>query len=240
MSEVKEKKSKKNKTKKSKLNEVNQENVTTVLPDKEIKNDIIKLEFEPYQFKVGDSQYVCESFGNNTALLNNLTVEFFYNEKLDLIDSNEEQFYSMFYRVSLIRNDNNPQKRVDNYIKNLKKKLREALNIPKVIKGIRTSITYLDGITDINVMRTLPRYLRLQRLESLYERVICMGLSLIHSYYWNDITKNESSIDFNLKAAIERASPYIIKLKQNYEDVVREEFSYDAEDEKLIMSHRKY
>ena len=40
MSEKKSKKSRK--TKKSELNEVNQENVTTVLPDKEIKNDIIK------------------------------------------------------------------------------------------------------------------------------------------------------------------------------------------------------
>ena len=59
---------------------------------------------------------------------------------------------------------------------------------------------------------------------------------MIHSYYWTDITNNETSIDFSLKDAIIRASPYIIKLKHDMEDVVRQEFSYDADEEKLIMS----
>ena len=102
MSDIKEKKSKKNKTKKSKLNEVNNENVTTVLPDKEIKSDIIKLEFEPYQFKNGESEIVTEAFNNRTNMLNNLTVEFFYHEKLDFDD--HIQFYSMYNNLRGINN----------------------------------------------------------------------------------------------------------------------------------------
>ena len=89
-------------------------------------------------------------------------------------------------------------------------------------------------------MKKLPRYLRLKRLESGYERVLCIGLSLIHQYYWVDITNNETSVDFSLKDAIIRASPTIIKLKHDVEDYVRTEFSYDAQEDALIMSNRKY
>lgn len=245
MSEVVENKEKKErkprkgkKSNKSKLNKVNNEQVTTVLPDKEIKHDIINIEFDTFTFGAGDSEYVTEQFGNKTRILDNLTIEFFYNEKLDLNDQNVNLMRSNLFVSNMFLNLS--RSNVNNYIKNLKKKLREALNIPKVVKGLRTAIAYLDGVNDPNVMKTLPRYLRLKRLESGYERVICIGLSLIHQYYWVDITNNETSVDFSLKDAIIRASPTIIKLKHDVEDYVRTEFSYSAEEEHLILTNRKY
>jgi hypothetical protein len=78
------------------------------------------------------------------------------------------------------------------------------------------------------------------RLQILYDRCIKIGLSLIHSYYWEDITENKKSIEYNLKDAIRKASPYIIKLKHDFEETVRVEYSYDSDDEKLIMLNRKY
>ena len=101
---------------------------------------------------------------------------FFYNERLDLPETLDIGIMKSNFSI---RNglQNISKYNVNNYILNCKKQLREALNIPKVLKGLRTSIAYLDGITDINVIKTLPRYERLIRLEKAYDRVMCFGLS---------------------------------------------------------------
>jgi len=236
----KDKNSEGNKTKKTKkvvksdINKVNNDNLYSSGPDVKLNNNILKIEFEPFT-KINNaiSEYITEAYGNKTNSLNGASIEFFYNEKLDLYNiepGNGLQSNIVFGR----------QKLVSSQILNYKKKLRDALNIPKVLKGIRTCITYLDGVNDEATMKTLPRYQRLKRLESLYETVIRIGLILIHNYYWNDITKNETSIDFSIKEAIARASPTIIQLKHDMEEIVRIEFSYSTEDEKVIMSNRAY
>jgi predicted DNA-binding protein YlxM (UPF0122 family)/flavin-binding protein dodecin len=237
----KDKKSEGNKTKKTKkvvksdINEVNNDNLYSSPPDTKLNYNILKIEFEPFQ--VNNRQYskiITKAFGNETETLNSATIEFFYNEKLDIEEINKE--------INILRSNvfDVRQKFVNSQILNYKKKLRDALNIPKVLKGIRTCITYLDGVSDEDTIKTLPRYQRLKRLESLYETVIKIGLTLIHNYYWNDITKNETSVDFSIKEAIARASPTIIQLKHDMEEVVRIEFSYSVEDEKVIMSNRAY
>jgi hypothetical protein len=63
---------------------------------------------------------------------------------------------------------------------------------------------------------------------------------LIHSYYWEDITLNKKSIDLSIKDAIKKASPYILKLKKDYEDTVKSEYQYEANEEKLFMLNKKY
>jgi hypothetical protein len=210
--------------------------------DQKIKNDILNLEFESYTLGAGDSDYITEKFGNKNKDLDGKTIEFFYNERLDIpefVGLNVVNVGSSFLQRSNLF-VNIPRINVSSYIINLRKKLRDALNIPKVMKGLRVAINVLDGITDLKIMKTLPRYQKLKRLESGYERVISISLSLIHQYYWVDITTNESSIDYSLKEAIKMTSPLIIKLKHEIEELVKTEFKYDASEEKLIMSGRKY
>ena len=85
----------------------------------------------------------------------------------------------------------------------------------------------------------MPRYLKMKRLEGLYNTLIKIGLTLIHNYYWDNITENIKSIDNNLQEAIELATPIILKLKIEFEDIVKGEYSYSEDEEKIVMLNRK-
>ena len=225
--EKKENKENKEKKKEIGLNTVNNEQVTKPIKDAEIKKDIINIEFDDFFVKKNDlSLLITGEFGEKTEKLKNTVILYFYSEKFE----NSDAFTLnnlLYYQISF-------------YISNLKKKLKTALNIPKVIKGFRENIAYLDGVRDENILKTLPRYQKLKRLEGLYDTLIKMGLTLIHNYYWTDICNNETSDDYSLEECIKRASPTIIKMKHDFEDIVKSEFEYDDTEEKLILMHRKY
>ena len=103
-----------------KLNNVNDEKLTNK-KDKEINEDILDIEFEPFNITKKQQSYeITKSFGvpQNTNLKNTV-LEFFYNEKLDE-KTNPIFVYALY-----------------NYFTNLKKKLGDALHIPKIKKGLR-------------------------------------------------------------------------------------------------------
>jgi len=238
MSEKNHKKSKRNG-----LNVVNTEAVTKPVKDNEIKHDIIEIEFDSFEVK-DRSSYITSMFGEMTNELSGQVLEFFYNEKFEakfIKNSGINQFQSIrnssFFGRSII---NQPIDAIEGYIINLKKKLEVALNIPKVIKGFRANIAYLDGITDPRIIVTLPRYQKMKRLEGLYDTLIKFGLTLIHNYYWVDICNNESTTELSLKDCVQKAIPHILRLKHEFESVVKDEFEYDAEEERMIMMNNKF
>jgi len=87
---------------------------------------------------------------------------------------------------------------------------------------------------------TLPRYQKMKRLEGLYDTLIKIGLTLIHNYYWVDICNNESTVELSLKECINKAIPTILKLKHEFENIVKCEFEYDASEEQMIMMSSKF
>ena len=232
------------KSHKNGLNLVNNEQVTKPLPDSEIKHDILDIEFD--SFDVGDnSRYITNIFGEMTDALNNQHLEFFYNEKFEfkfLKNTGIDNFFSMRNATSLFGGRGVIDKidPIQGYIVNLKKKLEVALNIPKVIKGFMANIAYLDCVTDPKILITMPRYQKMKRLEGLYDTLIKFGLTLIHNYYWVDICYNKYSVDLSLKECIAKASPTIIRLKHEFESIVKEEFEYDADEEKIFMLNKKF
>jgi len=243
--ENKEKKPRKSrKNKESKLNKVNNDYLFTPLTNKKEKNNLLKIHFDKFIVdNVNTSQYITQMFGNTNNNLNGVILHFFYSEKLEEVLPNEKSISndlknnkSVYYSMRGVDVLN----KVNNYLLNLKKSLKDALKINTVLNGIRQSITYLDRQNEWDIITELPRFKRLQRLKQLYETVVRIGLTLIHNFYWQDITENLSSDDNTLDKCIEMASPYIIKLKHEMEDLVKKEFSYDADEEKIIMSNRNY
>ena len=233
-SSVKNKKHKK--SHKNGLNLVNNEQVTKPISDNEIKKDILDLEFD--SFDVGNkSNYITNKFGNMTSNLEGQHLAFFYNEKFEDSFKKNKNNGRSFYSTYIVNGEIDP---IEEYIVNLKRKLEVALNIPKIIKGFMANIAYLDGVKDEKVLITMPRYQKMKRLEGLYDTLIKFGLTLIHNYYWVDICNGEYSVDLSLKECIEKATPTIIRLKHEFESIVKDEFEYDANEEKLFLIHSKY
>ena len=79
MSDKKEKKVKLKKVK----NIVNNEIVTKKIPDSILKDEILDIEFEPFNIGIR-SKIITRSFGKETNNLEQITVEFFYNDKFNI------------------------------------------------------------------------------------------------------------------------------------------------------------
>lgn len=239
MSEKKEKKSRKTKKVENGLNTVNNEKLNTKKETK-IKEDVLDIEFDTYKIQAGDSEYITKVFGNSSNFLKDEVLDFFYNEKLGSNMDNRRLGNSVFGQNIYPDLQDINAHNIFIYQLNCYKKLEEALGIPKILLGFRQNITYLDKVYDKDTVITLPRYQKMLRLQILYDRLVKIGLQLIHSYYWEDITQNKKSIDLSIKDSIKKASPYILKLKKDYEDTVRKEYEYDTDEEKLFMITKKY
>ena len=79
------------------------------------------------------------------------------------------------------------------YFQNLRNEMQRALNIPRIIKEFNKRIGWIDGKKIDDDKTNLPRYEKLIRLRRSYDLLVSMSLSIIHNYYWVDITKNEQS-----------------------------------------------
>lgn len=227
---------KKKSRKENGLNTINKEKVDNKT-DKKIKEDILNIEFDSLLVSNSNfSKYITSQFGIQSDNLIGETLQFFYSEKFETnIVSNSSVFISLIdYR--------NPRANylVDKYIINHKKKLRDALNINKIMKGFSFNLSVLDGVNDVDTLVTMPRYQKMKRLEGLYETLIRIGLTLIHNFYWEDICNNITSIDNSLEESIKLATPIIINLKHKFEDIVKSEYEYSDDEEKIIMLNRKY
>ena len=205
------------------LNKANKEKVSDN-KSQQIKEELINIEFDDiFIDNLYLSQTITNEFGNQTSSLKGKTIDFFYSEK--------------FERKEFINNNNLGSKdKIINYILNLRDQMSKALKIRKVIKGYSQLIANKDHVFDLETMKTLPRYQKMKRLEGMYNNLITIGLNLIQTYYWNDITKNETNIDLNLKQVIKKCIPIILNLKKQFEDQCNSELEYDADEVKLMYN----
>jgi hypothetical protein len=217
------------------LNKVNNEIISKPISDDKLKDQILKIDFDDFLVEAKYAITLLKNFSrghieNGTLIESKFSKEF--NNKII------EYFYIPNFKDKLY--ENTPFERsVNDYFTNLRQKLNNALNVPKIIKGFNNYIHVLDGVTDPKAKSKLPRFLKMQRLIRLYESLVEIGLTLIHDYYWENIVQNQKSL-LSLKECIKLASPTIIDLKHRFEDLVNEEFEYDADEEKLIMTGRIY
>ena len=124
------------------------------------------------------------------------------------------------------------------HFQNLRNEMERALNIPRIIKEFNKRIGWIDGKTFVDDKTNLPRYEKLIRLKRSYNLLVSMSLSIIHNYYWVDITKNEQSTKYNLEDCIRLASPLIIYLKDHFEREVHEELDFDDDELELLKKYK--
>jgi hypothetical protein len=202
----------------------NTEIVTKPRSDNEIKEYILKIHFNTVRISKDESD----------AIMNNIFDEV---ENDSLIGTHEFLYHECLEAQSF--KDKNIAKNISKYILSCKKKLENALNIPKILKGFNHHILTLDGVTKQADKEELPRYQKLLRLEYMYEILIRQGLTIINNYYWSDLKNGIIGTDI-IEDCIKKAAPIIIYLKHQIEDQVKEELKYDAADEALITLNRKY
>ena len=185
------------------------------LVDKSVKKNLVKkrmLKLNFHTFTVStseESDYInkCLSSvkGNN---LKEQILDYFYSDLFDYPLDKDADKYS----------------KVKAIIRNNKNKLSVALNIPRTLKNIEQLITYIDGVTDANERKTLPRYLKLKKLDKAYEFVLNYGMNLIHYFYWDDFSKgpgkNGGESGLLLDECTDKATPYIIELKNKLENEI--------------------
>ena len=205
------------------------------LVDKSVKKNLVKkrmLKLNFHTFTVStseESDYInnCLSSakGNN---LKDQILDYFYNELFSYpLNTNKDKYAKV---QAIIRNNKN--------------ELSVALNIPRTLKNIEQLITYIDGVTDANERKTLPRYLKLEKLDKAYEFVLNYGMNLIHYFYWDDFSKgpgkNGGESGLLLDECIDKATPYIIELKNRLENDIHKEFVFDDHDLKEISLGNQY
>jgi hypothetical protein len=206
------------------------------LVDKSVKKNLVKkrmLKLNFHTFTVSTSE---ESEYINNCLS---------TPKSNILkDQILDYFYSDLFDYPLVENDNKKVIRVKAIIRNNKNKLAVALNIPRTLKNIEQLITYIDGVTNEDERKKLPRYLKLIKLNNAYEFVLNYGMNLIHYFYWDDFSKGagkdggESGL--LLEECIDKATPYIIELKNKLENDIHKEFIFDDHDLKEISLGNKY
>lgn len=208
--------------KKSKL--VNTEVVTKPRSDNEIKEYILDIHFNTITISRVESALIMNNIFNDGVDDDGLTGthEFLYHETL------EAQTFKIKKTTDISK-----------YILSCKKKIENALNIPKILKGFNHHILTLDGVSKESDKLELPRYQKLKRLEYMYEVLVRQSLTIINNFFWSDFAKCEIGTDI-IEDCIKKASPIIIYLKHQIEDQVKEELKYDAADEALITLHRRY
>ena len=202
----------------------NTEIVTKPRSDNDIKEYLLDIHFNTITLNDKESSLIMYNIFNDGVDDDILTGthEFFYHEILEATSFKDKK-----------------TKNVSNYILVCKKKIENALNIPKILKGFNHHILTLDGVTKEIDKIELPRYQKLKRLEYMYEVLVRQSLTIINNYFWSDLKNGEVGTDI-IEDCIKKASPIIIYLKHKIEDQVREELKYDAADEALITLHRKY
>jgi hypothetical protein len=194
----------------------------------EVKEDLIDIRLRSFQVDSTndvESNLITKSFGskNNNNKLTAKQIPFFFNEYLFRLKEIED------------KNDN-----MTNYFRTIRHDVKVALDIPEVLQTLEDFIDVLDRPADDDKKKLLPRYKKLKRLESMYELLISFTLSLIHNFFWRDITEGvaKGTGTKNLSYVIKQVLPIIIKLKYDLEDQINEEFKMDEYEQQLFTNIR--
>jgi hypothetical protein len=128
-----------------------------------------------------------------------------------------------------------------NYFRTLKYDLSVAFDIPEILQKLEDFITVLDKPTDDDAKEKLPRYKKLKRLESFYDTLIKISLTVLHNFYWKDITKGvdgEGRPTKNISYRIQQVLPIMMRLKNEFEDQIEHEFPGDEYERQFFKGIR--
>ena len=194
----------------------------------DIKNDLIDLKLRSYQVdgkKGNESRVITIPFGTNTRDLAGKKLPFFYHEYL--------------YKYCEI--ESNTNENMLNYFRTIRHDVKVALDIPEVLQTLEDFIDVLDRPLDDDKKKLLPRYKKLKRLESVYDILVSFTLTLIHNFYWKDITLGveKGSGTKNLTYRIQQILPLIISIKQSLESEIEKEFPADKYEKELFDKFKK-
>jgi len=182
-----------------------------------IKEDLLDLKVRHFKVKNADeSKLITKAFNNSNGNLANKQIPFFYSEFLDMNDKE-------------IKDVND--KEIVNYFRTLKQDLKYAYDVFDILQKYEDFIDTLDrptGDTEEAILankKKLPRYKKMKRLESFYEILIRFTLTVLHNFFWNDITLGvEGAGSKNISYRVKQILPLMIKIKQMFEDEINREF----------------
>ena len=76
--------------------------------------------------------------------------------------------------------------------------------------------------------KKLPRYKKMKRLESFYEILIRFTMTMLHNFFWLDISRGEKGVGTKpLSYRIKQVIPIMLKLKKMIEDELDHEYPKD-------------
>ncbi len=181
--------------------------------ENEIKEDMIDLKVR--HFKVdsannNQSKYITKYFGDENNKLKGKIIPFFYNEYIDI-------------DINLGDTD---EKEIKTYFNTLKNDLRYAYDVPEILQKYEDYIETLDRPANEDLKKKLPRYKKMKRLESLYEILIKFTLTVLHNFFWNDITQgvDKGAGNKNITYRVKQVIPLMVKVKKIFEDEIDKEY----------------
>lgn len=171
-----------------------------------IKDDMIDLKIRSYvcdNTNNNESRLITRYFGRESVLLKGKHIPFFYNESLDY----------------------NGTESIKDYFKTIKQNLRYAFNTFEILQEYEDYIEVLDRPANELLKQKLPRYKKMKRLESLYEMLINFTLTVLHNFFWLDISLGIGGAGTkNLSYRIEQIMPLILNVKKMFEDMIDDEY----------------
>ena len=80
----------------------------------------------------------------------------------------------------------------------------------------------------------------MKRLESFYEILIRFTLTVLHNFYWNDITKGvDGAGSKNISYRVKQILPLMMKVKEMFEDEINKEFPAHISEKEFFQSIRR-
>ena len=194
-----------------------------------IKEDLIDLKLRSYIVDSTNddlSKEITKAFDLEKAgsgILKGKTVPYFYSEFLDV--------FSDLYNNAAVLKD---------YFRTIKYDVRMALDIPEILQTLEDYIDVLDRPQDDNKKKLLPRYKKMKRLESFYEILVRFTLTILHNFFWKDITLgvDKGAGTKNLSYRIKQILPMMMKIKHDFEDEIDKEFPRDKYEHEFFTKIR--
>ena len=194
-----------------------------------IKEDLIDLKLRSYIVDGSNddlSKEITKAFDLEKAgsgILKGKTVPYFYSEFLDV--------FSDLYDNAAVLKD---------YFRTIKYDVRMALDIPEILQTLEDYIDVLDRPQDDNKKKLLPRYKKMKRLESFYEILVRFTLTILHNFFWKDITLgvDKGAGTKNLSYRIKQILPMMMKIKHDFEDEIDKEFPRDKYEHEFFTKIR--
>lgn len=124
---------------------------------------------------------------------------------------------------------------VKNYLLNLDKKMRTALNIRKILKDFEMAMYLNDNNAndDESLKNKLPRQIKMKRVEQMYDLLVDFSLRLLHNLFYVDLKKYNQNT-YTIEECLKVAEPIILSMKDHLETQVNNELLLTPDEMKAL------